>query len=182
MTNGKAKKLTISAQKFIRALLNGKSQRDAYYIGYPHSKKWKTSSVDCEASKLFNRPDIQHRYQELLHDLQSKEQSRTQWTREESIKTLRTVIDRNTTELQRIDEAYIQELELIEEEIKVNPMNAGLLTTKIIDRLKERRISRVHNAGIIDAVSELNKMQGFGEETINVNGTVIFSGEDELED
>ena len=92
------------------------------------------------------------------------------------------MIDRNTTELQRIDEAYIQELELIEEEIKVNPMNASLLTAKIIDRLKERRISRVHNAGIIDAVSELNKMQGFGEETINVNGTVIFSGEDELED
>lgn len=182
MNETKTPKLTRSAEKFIRGILNGKSQREAYYLGYPHSKKWKPSSVDTEAHKLFHKPHIQQRYQELLHDLQEKEQARTQWTREESIKTLRTVIDRNTMELQRIDEAYIQELELIEEEIKVNPMNAGLLTAKIIDRLKERRISRVHNAGIIDAVSELNKMQGFGEETINVNGAVIFSGEDELED
>lgn len=182
MNETKTPKLTRSAEKFIRGILNGKSQREAYYLGYPHSKKWKPSSVDTEAHKLFHKPHIQQRYQELLEDLRRTEQDRTQWTREEAIKTLRTVIDRNTMELQRIDDAYIQELEMMQDEMKINPAKAQLLMLDMINRLKERRISKTHNSGIIDAVSELNKMQGFGEETINVNGTVIFSGEDELED
>ena len=47
---------------------------------------------------------------------------------------------------------------------------------------KSRRASQVNNKGITEAVAELNKMQGFNEETINMNGSVVFSGEEDLED
>ena len=53
---------------------------------------------------------------------------------------------------------------------------------EILKQRKLRRASQVNNKGIIDAVAELNKMQGFNEETINMNGTVVFAGEEELED
>ena len=104
------------------------------------------------------------------------------WTREESIETLRYVIDVNKRDLDRIQDAAEEELELLQKQIEENPENAAVLVQLMLKQRKSRRASQVNNKGITDAVAELNKMQGFNEETINMNGTVVFTGEDELED
>lgn len=59
------KDLTLQQEKFIQELVSGKSQREAYRIAYPSSKKWKDNSVDINASRLFNTPKVMLRYKEI---------------------------------------------------------------------------------------------------------------------
>lgn len=40
---------------FLNELLAGKSQRQAFYIAYPNSKKWKDVTVDNRASELLKK-------------------------------------------------------------------------------------------------------------------------------
>lgn len=178
----KTTKLSTPEEVFINQILQGKTQRAAFVKAYPSKKNWKPSSLDCEASRLFNKTKVQQRYQELLVAIRAEEVEKTQWTREQSIATLRFVIDTNKKELQRIEEAAEDELELLLEKIVSDPTNAEKYTREILKRRQMRRISGVHNGGIVTAVAELNKMQGYNEETINVNESVNFSGLNDLED
>lgn len=57
---------------FLNELLSGKSQRQAYYIAYPHSKTWKEKTVDEKASHYFNSDKVQTRYKELLEAHRNK--------------------------------------------------------------------------------------------------------------
>jgi hypothetical protein len=114
--------------------------------------------------------------------MRERETEKTRWTREQSIETLRYVIDVNRKDLERIDRAAEEELELLHQMMIEDPERATSYIKEILKKRKARRASQVNNKGITDAVAELNKMQGFNEETINLNGTVVFEGEDELED
>jgi predicted Zn-dependent protease len=163
-------------------LLKGNTQRQAYLKAYPSKKKWKDSSIDTAASNMLKHDKVKTRYEQLLNKMREKEQEKTMWTREESIETLRYVIDINKKDLNRIQDAAEEELELLQKQIKENPDQAAVLVQLMLKQRKSRRASQVNNKGITDAVAELNKMQGFNEETINMNGTVVFTGEDELEE
>lgn len=175
-------KLTKAQIVFVNGLIQGLSQRQAYLKAYPLKRKWADSSVDVEASKLLKHAKIRQRYEELLQTIRQEEQDKSRWTREESIRTLRTVIDLNVKEVDRINQAAEEELEQILNQIKVDPNNAQKYVKAVLKMRQTRRLSGVHNGGIVAAVAELNKMQGFNEETINLNGAVVFSGMDELED
>ena len=174
--------LTKPQEIFIQELLKGNTQRQAYLKAYPSKKKWKETSLDASASTLFKNSRVQERYNEVLTKMRENEQKNTMWTREESIETLRYVIDINKKDLNRIEDAAEEELELLQKQIKENPDQAAVLVQLMLKQRKSRRASQVNNKGITDAVAELNKMQGFNEETINMNGSVVFTGEDELED
>ncbi len=49
---------------FVAEIIAGKSQREAYRIARPLSKKWKDETVDKRACELFGK--VQGRYAELL--------------------------------------------------------------------------------------------------------------------
>ena len=57
--------LTGKQEKFVRNLVKGMSQREAYKNSY-NAENMKDESIDCEACKLFNDPKINQRYQELI--------------------------------------------------------------------------------------------------------------------
>ena len=61
--------LTAKQEMFTQNLIKGMSQREAYRSAYK-CEGWKDSSIDCEASKLFNTPKILQRYNELQEQLQ----------------------------------------------------------------------------------------------------------------
>lgn len=174
--------LTKPQEIFIQELLKGNTQRQAYLKAYPSKKKWKESSLDSAASGLLKHNKVKERYEQLLNDMREKEQEKTMWTREQSIETLRYVIDVNKKDLERINKAFEEELEVLQKLMQEEPEKAPQYLEQILKQRKLRRASKVNNQGIIDAVAELNKMQGFNEETINMNGTVVFTGEEELED
>lgn len=174
--------LTKPQEIFIQELLKGNTQRQAYLKAYPSKKKWKESSLDSAASSLLKNEKVKTRYEQLLNSMREKEQEKTMWTREQSIETLRYVIDVNKKDLERINKAFEEELETLQKLMQEDPEKAPQYLREILKQRKLRRASKVNNQGIIDAVAELNKMQGFNEETINMNGTVVFTGEEELED
>ena len=174
--------LTKPQEKFIQELLKGNTQRQAYIKAYPSKKNWKENSLDSSASTLFKNPKVRERYDQLLNEMRESETEKTKWTREQSIETLRYVIDVNKKDLERIDRAAEEELELLHQMMIEDPERATLYIKEVLKQRKARRASQVNNKGITDAVAELNKMQGFNEETINLNGAVMFTGEEELED
>jgi len=149
---------------------------------YPSRKNWKENSIDAAASTLFKNDKVRKRYDELLQQVREEETKKTMWTREQSIETLKYVIEVNKKDLERINKAFEEELEVLQKLMQEEPEKAPQYLREILKQRKLRRASQVNNQGIIDAVAELNKMQGFNEETINMNGTVIFTGEEELED
>lgn len=180
----KTNKQAITPQEeiFLQEILKGNSQRKAYIKAYPKRASWKPGTLDTQASLLFKKEKIRKRYDELLVAFREEEVEKTQWTREQSITTLRYIIDKNRQDLERIQAAADEEIDLLLQQIQQEPEKAVLLTQMVVKQRKQRRISAIHNSGIVDAVAELNKMQGYNEANINMNGTVIFSGEDELQE
>lgn len=180
----KARRLTANQETFVNQLALGKTQREAYKIAYPNSVNWNDSSIDSQASRVFKRPWVKSRYEELISEIRANEQENTMWTREESIATLRYVIDKNKEDLERINKAHEEELEFLLKAAseETDPAKIQALILGALKKRQQRRISGVHNGGIVSAVAELNKMQGFNEENINMNQAVYFTGEDKLED
>lgn len=62
--------LNVKQEKFIQNIINGMSQRQAYKDAY--GAKYKDDVIDRRASELFNKSEVQGRYQELIGELQDK--------------------------------------------------------------------------------------------------------------
>jgi len=60
--------LTSNQEKFVQALLKGKTQRQAYYEAFPKSKNWLEANVDSKACNLAKNDKVQAR----LNDLRGK--------------------------------------------------------------------------------------------------------------
>ncbi|MDY2883837.1 MAG: HNH endonuclease [Romboutsia timonensis] len=61
--------LTPKQEKFIMALINGMSQRQAYKFAYD-CKKMKDTSIDVSACELFKKDKVQLRYNQLIKEKQ----------------------------------------------------------------------------------------------------------------
>lgn len=176
-----ATKLTPKQEKFVNLLVQGLTQRQAFIKAYPDNKM-KQGTIDNYASRIFKSPKVFARYQELLEEMREREKEKTGWTREQSIETLRFVIDTNRKDLERIQQASIEELEELEKQVKEYPELAPQLISLMIQQKKKTRANKTNNDALISATSALNQMLGYNEQTINMNGAVVFEGENELPD
>ena len=66
--------------------------------------------------------------------------------------------------------------------LQATPKKADKILEKMIAAKKQSRTKVPNTVGMTSAISELNKMSGFNEQNINVNGTVIFEDEEDLPD
>lgn len=178
----KQRPLSVQLEMFVQALVRGMSGSEAMLYAYPERKTWKPDSLKSQAYKLIHRPNVKARYDELLEEFRNREREKTGWTREQSIQALKFVIDSNKKDVERIYEAYEQELEELQKQIEQNPELAQDLLSLKIKQRKKLRSTITNNNGIIAAVAELNKMQGYNEQNVNMNGMVVFQGDDNLED
>ena len=97
--------LTAKREKFVRGLVAGLSQRQAYYEAYPNSKKWKPETVDNKASKLFKENEILARYNELMEEHKDK----ALWTREEAVNELKWLYKQAIKSIEEQDEGYVRQ-------------------------------------------------------------------------
>ena len=97
--------LTAKREKFVRGLVAGLSQRQAYYEAYPNSKKWKPETVDNKASKLFKENEILARYNELMEEHKDK----ALWTREEAVNELKWLYKQAIKSIEDQDEGYVRQ-------------------------------------------------------------------------
>jgi phage terminase small subunit len=63
--------LTAKQEKFIQNIVAGMTQRQAYKDAYD-AENMTDNSIDVEACKLFNNPNVALRYKELLEKLEHK--------------------------------------------------------------------------------------------------------------
>jgi phage terminase small subunit len=61
--------LTPKQERFIQNIVSGMSQRQAYKESY-NAENMTDESIDVEACKLFNSPNVSQRYQELISKLE----------------------------------------------------------------------------------------------------------------
>lgn len=97
--------LTAKQEKFVQGVVAGLSQRKAYLEAYPISVKWKDATVDNNAYKLMQNNEIITRYRLLLNEHKEK----AMWTREESVNTLRWLIERSIQSIEQQDEGYVRQ-------------------------------------------------------------------------
>lgn len=87
--------LTPKQEKYVRGLVEGKSQRLAYREAYD-SENMSDLTVDKKASGLFKQENIRGRYRELL-DQANKESI---WTREMAIEELKWLKDKSKASIE----------------------------------------------------------------------------------
>lgn len=97
--------LTSKQEKYVQGLVAGLSQRKAYRKAYPASEKWTDRTVDSRASELLKESDVLGRHQALLNEHKEK----AMWTREESVNTLRWLIERSIQSIEQQDEGYVRQ-------------------------------------------------------------------------
>lgn len=97
--------LTARQEKYVQGLVAGLSQRKAYLEAYPNSSKWTERTVDSRASELLKKSNVLGRYNELLDEHKSK----ALWTREESVNTLKWLINRSVKSIEEQDEGYVRQ-------------------------------------------------------------------------
>lgn len=74
-------------EKFCQEVMQGKTQRQAYYSAYPSSLKWKVETVDSKASIMANNGKVLARLEELRAE--AAEQNKI--TRNDLIEQLKTI-------------------------------------------------------------------------------------------
>ncbi|MGM8141226.1 terminase [Enterococcus italicus] len=118
-------------EKFVQCLISGMSQRKAYREAFKQSVKWKDTTVDVNASKLFSDTKVLLRYNEL----QEEAKDEAILSRKDRMVTLSGIATdeyENTSDrikaidtLNKMDNAYVHKLELSGEITNSNPL-AGL--------------------------------------------------------
>lgn len=83
--------LTSKQEAFAQAVASGMSQIDAYRSSYDVSETAKPEGLYVDASKLMSDPNIALRVTSLKDEIAAK----ALWTREDSVRTLKSVIEGN---------------------------------------------------------------------------------------
>lgn len=81
-------KLTQKQEKYVQELIKGKSQREAYRIAYPSSRRWKDNVVDVKASELLKNGKVSVRYNALRNRVIKRTEEKAIITAEEIIKEI----------------------------------------------------------------------------------------------
>lgn len=81
--------MTPKREAFAQAVANGKTASDAYREAFPSSATWKESSIWSKSSTLLANVKVKQRIAELREKLAEKQL----WTREDSVKGLKAILD-----------------------------------------------------------------------------------------
>lgn len=137
------KKLTGQQEKFSVLVANGMSYSDAFRVIRPHVKIWKDKSVNEAASKMFAK--VLPRVTELREELKAREL----WTRENSVKALKGVIEnpeRNTDIVSAVKELNFMH-GYHEPDVIDHKSSDGSMTPPRIELTKKQVVAEIIKAG-----------------------------------
>jgi hypothetical protein len=175
------KALTVAEERFLDYIMRGDTHKNAYNLAFPDNTLSPTSQRDA-GFKLFHEPRVQRRYKELSANLLSELQNKRLWDKEKAVRELTDILEANKREVQRYEDAYVMEMNLIENAIKkkqeeiTNPK--GYLSEKKkeyieseIDLLLMNKIkcNRRHqsnknaNEAMLNCIQQLNKIYEIGD-------------------
>ena len=165
-------RLTPKQEKFVDGILQGKTQYQSYIEAYPKAKNWTRNAVDVRANAMMNNSKILLR----LKELGWKDHKKAIWTRQKALETINYVMDMNRKDMERIDRAYEDEIQLLNAQImelsqamtqetdprKIYSIAKQMqeLTAEIAVRNKQRRTNSTNARGIFEGAKILNRMFG----------------------
>lgn len=160
--------LTLKQEKFIQGLLDGLSQREAYKQAY-NCKNTSDSTIDSNASRLFNNSKVIARYERLLDAYASQKLI----TRAQLTERMMDLLDRATEDtLQKgFKQGNISALTLAVNTLKdLNGLNFSddLAQDKLQLELEKLEITKEKNTSTKDTESGSLLRQWFGREKQNV--------------
>ena len=112
--------LTPKQEKFVMALINGMSQRQAYKFAY-NCKKTKDTSIHVSACELFKKDKIQLRYNQLIKEKQQNILKNVSNINSDLLSKVEKYKDDNKTVIEFIENAILKSLPkeaLSQEELK----------------------------------------------------------------
>ena len=181
------KKLTEQQKAFCRCIVfENMTFVDAYAKIY--SKNNQTQKVKRTiASKLMAQPNVRAYYNKLIEERNEIDKRTSLWTREQAIEAAKYVYYSGREENERIQQAYEDEIialvqqreKAIRGEIDIDPWKIDEQITKL---KKSRRLGLTPVQAMQGSIESLNRMMGYGKETLVVQAAVSFHGEDKLED
>lgn len=166
--------LTKKQEKFVKELVKGKSQREAYKAAY-NAEKMKVESIDRVASRLLGKVEVRSRYEELM----KKSVEKTEWeateVRKEIIIQLMKILQADISTYFRYvggkrgsAKAYLKNLT----EIDTKPIQS--LTTdkdgKVVLKLYDK----------LNAIRELKEIFGLVEQVTDSGETITINVPKEL--
>lgn len=107
-------RLTPKQEKFVQEIAKGKTQYEAYITAYPKAKKWTRNAIDVAAAQLMQHNKILIR----LKELNAKQEKKVEWTRDRALKTINYAMEMNQKDMERINEAYEEQLNIKEQELQ----------------------------------------------------------------
>lgn len=164
------KPLTNKQRKYLELVVyEGYQHWRAYNTAFPPEKGERSKDNACrKGMNLLSRPHIKAEYNRMREENKKKLQEKWLWTKEDSIKHLREVIDFNEDELRRIDETYNKQIDLlllkIDESDSIDEKDN--LLQEVFSLRKQRRSSTTNSSAILSAITELNKMHGFNTQEL----------------
>lgn len=174
-------RLTPKQETFVDNILQGKTQYESYIIAYPNAKNWERNSVDSNASQLMENPKVKQKLEELGY----KDKTKVRWTRQKALETINYVMDMNRKDMERIEEAYRTEIDLLNAQLLelANRMPSAKtpqeayrigkemqeITAEIASRNKQRRTNATNAHGIYEGAKILNRMFGYDITKVEIN-------------
>lgn len=96
--------LTQKQEKYVRGLVAGLSQREAYKQAY-NAKNMKDTTIDVRASKLLAEYKVNARYRELIEEHKTK----SLFTRQEAVNELIWLYKQSKKSIEEQDEGYVRQ-------------------------------------------------------------------------
>ena len=105
MKGGGSALLTAKQEKYVQGLVAGLSQRQAYIEAGYSTKGHTETTIDANASRLFNNSKVLARFNELM----SQHKEKALWTREQAINDLIWLKEQAKKSIKEQDEGYIRQ-------------------------------------------------------------------------
>ncbi len=149
-------------EKFLNYLIEGMTQRQAYYKAFPNSKKWKEKTVDEHASRLLSDNKVKTRYLEKKEKFEIELKKIQEQEEKESIMT-------KAEMLRKMNKAF--KMAMGEEEIVVTPCTFGVY--------QEEKYIRETDLKAVASISEkIAKMEGWIIDKTEHSGKLKIESDD----
>lgn len=175
--------MTYNQEMYIEYILQGYNHRTSFIKAFPSSKSKKPSVVDAQASQLLSKAEVQEYFQKRKKEIQDEIKEKSIWNKELAMNELIDLLYTNKKESKRYEEAFYDELDLIDRKIeeKEKEMKKPRQAKKVIKQLSadvdQLRYARIQvckrhisnksvNEAILSSIQQLNEIMDFKNEAL----------------
>lgn len=175
--------MTYNQEMYVEYILQGYNHRTAFIKAFPSSKSRKPSVIDAQASQLLAKSEVQEYFRRREREVLDESKAKAVWSRETAMNELIDLLYTNKKESKRYEEAFYDELDLIDRKIAdlERRMKRPRLAKKAVkqlsedvDKLRYQRIqvckrhisNKSVNEAILSSIQQLNDIMDFKNEAL----------------